>query len=103
MKGGAGAAVFVVEADVIADGVWREEADDAAGAESFFGEDAFEEFLRVVVEAAGLLAVLLVIEDLRVDALEFPSPEEGGVVEVLKEGLEVDLIFHRGLRGERVR
>ena len=34
------------------------------------------------------------IEDFRVDALEFPSPKEG-VVEVLKEGLEVDVIFHR--------
>ncbi len=95
MDFGEWAAVLVVEPDVVADGVCGEEANHAAGAEAFFGNDALEECLRVVVEAAGLLAVFFVVEYLRVDTFQFPSPEEGGVIKVLEEGLQIDVIFHR--------
>ena len=72
--------------DVVADGGGGEEAVDAAGDEEVFGDDAVEEGVGLSVEQLGLLALLWMVENARVDAFEAPGVEEGGPVDEFPEG-----------------
>ena len=85
---GFGARVVAVELDVVADGVGVEEAVDAAGGDELLGDDAVEELLAVGEDLPRLLAVPLVFEDARIDALQSPGVEERRPVDVLAQGGE---------------
>jgi hypothetical protein len=78
----AAALLVGVDLDVVAHGVGGPEADDGLGGEAFFGDDAREEFLRVVEELGGLGADLGVGEDVGIAAVEFPGGEERAPVDV---------------------
>jgi hypothetical protein len=67
---------------VVADGVGRPEADNGAGGEQLFIDDALEHGLRVVEELGGSFAYVFVGEDARVAAFQLPGLEERGPVDV---------------------
>ena len=86
------AGVVGVELDVVADGVGGEEAVDAACGDQLLRDDAVEESVGVGEELAGLFAVLLVVEDARVDAFEAPGVEEGRPVDEFAQRCEREVV-----------
>ena len=60
------------------------------------GDDLRQHRLRVVEELAGGRALLLVVEDLRVAALQLPGLEEGRPVDVAGELGEVPVVEDPG-------
>src|SRR5262249_34008061 len=62
--------------DVVADAIRREEAVHGAEREKAFGDDAVEQNVGVRENLARLFAVFFVIENLRVNAAQFPRVEE---------------------------
>ncbi len=85
------APVVGVELDVVAHAVRRKEAVDATRREQLLLDDGVEERVPLGEDLAGLLAVLLVLEDARVDPLELPGVEEGRPVDVLAQGRQRDV------------
>ena len=86
-----GSTMFVVpDHDVVAVGIRREEAVDAAGGEALLGDDPFQQLKRLDVELGGFLGAFLVfgLQDAGLavpDAAEFPGVEEGRPVDVFGE------------------
>src|SRR5205814_1347882 len=83
-----------VELDVVTDGAGGEEAVDAAGGDELFGDELIEQLVPLGEELPGLVAVLLVLEDARIDALELPGVEEGGPVDEVAQGAERKIVQH---------
>ena len=74
----------VVDDDVVAVGVGREEAVDAAGGQPLLGDDLVEHLLGVVVELARRLAAGRAVEDVGELALHLPGVEERLPVDVAR-------------------
>jgi len=84
-----GAARLVgVEHDVVAVGRRGEEPVGAMRLERPFLDDGLQQRLRVLEELARLLAIVGVLEDLRIRALELPGDEERCPVDPVDERLE---------------
>ena len=82
--------VLFGEEDVVAIGSSGEESVDAGGCEAFFGDDAFKEGLRFLVEFLGNFGSFFVAGlegfGFRVpDAAEFPGMKKGSPVDVVGE------------------
>ena len=74
-----------VEHDVVALGPRRPEAVDAARLQRSVGGDLVEQLVRGLEEVARDLALLRVVEDRRVAALELPGVEEERPVDVVAQ------------------
>src|SRR6185312_2907157 len=87
-------AVRTVKLDVVAHGVGAEEPVDAAGADQPLFDHAIEQRVPLGEDLAGLLAVLLVLEDAREDALELPGVEERRPVDERPQRLQRHVLQH---------
>ena len=65
-----------VEADVVADGIGRPEADDGLRTEPALGDDLLQHDLRVLEQAARRRALFRILEERRIAALQVPGLEE---------------------------
>lgn len=90
-RGADGLARFVgVNLHVVADAVRGEESVNTARREQFFADDFGQHLLRIDEELARFLAMLLVIEDGRINAAQFPRVEERCPVNERGEVFEAD-------------
>ncbi|MPL88384.1 hypothetical protein SDC9_34404 [bioreactor metagenome] len=71
--------------DVVALGIRRPEAHHRLGVEPLLGDDAVKHRLRVGEQRARRRALLLVLEDARIDALQLPGLEERGPVDIARD------------------
>src|SRR5690606_4181792 len=71
-----------VENHVVADGLRRPERGDAPQAKTLLCYDALQQGLRVREYLARLRAILLVLQDFWIQALELPRPEKRRPVDV---------------------
>ena len=90
------AAVIREQPDIVADRVGRPEADHRLRREPFFRDDLLQHRLRVVEERPGGRPLALVLEDLRIAALELPGLEERRPVDVAGEVGEVPALENAG-------
>ena len=72
----------------------RAELDDGAGREPFLVHDAFQHRLRIGEKLARDLALLFVLKDARIDALQLPCLEEGGPVDIARDLGQVPILDH---------
>ena len=90
-----------VEFDIVADRVGGKEAVYAARRDQVFLNDAIEESIGIGEELARLLALLLVFENARIDALQSPGVEERRPVDKVAQRCQRKIVqhAHAGKRG----
>ena len=55
-------------------------------------DDLIEQYLGILINGSGLLAIFLMREDFWVNTFELPCPEEGGEVKVFGQLVERDVV-----------